>query len=182
MRQHMHMYIQKLQHQVLRPRLAECGQRLLPSRHGLCHRCGSRTTKTLGSYWVLAATHYSTGRRKRSTKQCRQLCAGDVSCKIFYVAFSYAPATTTWTMECYTNQNTAEIELLTDDTMLGLQEDTSAAQATRPSSSKSIALHGRKRTRSPRKGTWVGREAQHLSLASSIAARARATTRTTGAS
>ena len=27
--------IQKLQHQVLRPRLAECGQRLLPSRHGL---------------------------------------------------------------------------------------------------------------------------------------------------
>jgi len=56
----------------------------------------------------------------RSTKQCRQLCAGDVSCKIFYVAFSYAPATTTWTMECYTNQNTAEIELLTDDTMLGL--------------------------------------------------------------
>ncbi|EOD20636.1 hypothetical protein EMIHUDRAFT_242003 [Emiliania huxleyi CCMP1516] len=96
-----------------------------------CDRCGSRTTKTLGSYWVLAATHYSTGRRKRSTKQCRQLCAGDVSCKIFYVAFSYAPATTTWTMECYTNQNTAEIELLTDDTMLGLQEDTSAAQATK---------------------------------------------------
>ena len=28
-----------------------------------CDRCGSRTTKTLGSYWVLAATHYSTGRR-----------------------------------------------------------------------------------------------------------------------